>query len=98
MKYVAQVVLVLLSFVAFYYSMYWGWASGTGTPQAIIQKVPLKVASNVALVVSFVSFWTAVGMWLIPRMRRNRKSQANQSPDPTFASGTSPAGQEPRHR
>jgi hypothetical protein len=27
-----------------------------------------------------------------------KPEQANHSPDPTLASGTSPAGQEPRHR
>jgi hypothetical protein len=95
-KFVAQVILILLAFVAFYYSMYWGWASGTGTPQAVVAKAPLKVASNIALAASFVSFWTAVGMWIIPKMRRNRKSQANHPTDPTPVSVTPAAEQPPR--
>ena len=66
-----SIVLFLLSCVAFYYSLFWGWASGTGTAD----QPPLKFASNVALAVSFLSFWISVGIWLVPFFAKRRKKK-----------------------
>jgi hypothetical protein len=49
-------------------------------------------------------FFSAVSLLLLRGVSRKKLAEAilvqppNQSPDPTLASGTSPAGQEPRHR
>jgi hypothetical protein len=64
------VILVLLSVAAFYYSLFWGWASGTGT----VDQPYLKSASNVALAVSFVAFLASVALWL--RIFKKRRKQS----------------------
>lgn len=72
MKAASSIILFLLACAAFYYSLFWGWASGTGP----VDQPRLKFASNVALAVSFLSFWASVGIWLVPYLlkRRNKKS------------------------
>ena len=60
---------LLLAFIAFYYSLFWGWASGTGN----IPKPRLKFASTVALAVSFVSFWVFVGLWVVSHLRARKR-------------------------
>jgi hypothetical protein len=62
-------VLVVLAAVAMYYAMFWGWASGTG-PRS---QPSLKMASNMALGLSFVSFSSAIGMYLVPLVFRSPK-------------------------
>lgn len=67
----ASIVLFVLSCLAFYYSLFWGWASGAGVNQPA-----LKTASNVALVISFLSFWTSVGIWLVSFLLSRRKKNS----------------------
>jgi hypothetical protein len=69
---VSVVLLGALSFIAFYYSLFWGWASGTGTHD----NLALKRASNIALAVSFVSFWGAIAVWFFMRSLMRRKAAA----------------------
>ncbi len=75
----ATFLLLMLSAAAFYQSLFWGWASGTGP----VDQPQLKLASNVALGVSFVSFWSSVALWAVPYLKR--KSRPNQRPDGTSA-------------
>ena len=75
MKAAVSIILFLLACAAFYYSLFWGWASGTGH----VDQPRLKVASNVALAVSFLSFWTSVGMWLVPYLLKRRKKKSVSS-------------------
>ena len=70
-----SIALFLLSCVALYYSLFWGWASGAGS----VKQPALKVASNVALAVSFLSFWTSVGIWLVPYFVKRRKKKSVSS-------------------
>ena len=67
----SSIVLLILACAAFYYSLFWGWASGTGP----VDQPRLKFASNVALAVSFVSFWSSVGIWLVPYLAKKRKKK-----------------------
>jgi uncharacterized membrane protein YwaF len=69
------ILLFLLSCAAFYYSMFWGWASGAGS----VKQPALKTASNVALAVSFLSFWASVGIWLVPYFLKRRKKKSGSS-------------------
>jgi hypothetical protein len=71
-KRAAIIGLILLSAYAFYYSMYLGWASGTGTHD----QPNLKFGSNVALGVSFVLFWTGIGIWFVPHLLKIKKRRA----------------------
>jgi len=64
-------VLLLFSALAFYYSLFWGWASGSGP----VNQPHLKTASNVALAVSFIAFWSSVGIWLVPYLLKRRKGK-----------------------
>ena len=41
---------------------------------------------------------SVIKFWISECLTGNRKKRANQSSDPTLASGTSRAGHEPRHR
>ncbi len=75
MKAALSIILFLIACAAFYYSLFWGWASGTGP----VDQPRLKVASNVALVVSFLSFWTSVGIWLVPYLLQRRKKKSESS-------------------
>ena len=75
MKAAISIVLFLLACVAFYYSLFWGWASGTGP----VDQPRLKFASNVALAVSFLSFWASVGIWLVPYLLKRRKKKSESS-------------------
>ena len=61
--------LLLISAVAVYYSLFWGWASGTGS----VDQPPLKLASNIALGASFVSFWCSVALWVLPYFRSKKR-------------------------
>mgnify|MGYP001327281368 CR=1 FL=1 len=61
--------LLMTTVVAFYYSLFWGWASGTGP----VDQSHLKLASNVALGVSFVSFWSSVTLWVVPYFRNKKR-------------------------
>jgi hypothetical protein len=70
-----SIVLFLLSCAAFYYSLFWGWASGAGA----VDQPRLKFASNVALAVSFLSFWTSVGIWLVPYFLKKKKKKSGSS-------------------
>ena len=66
--------LLFLSALAFYQALFLGWASGASSEN----QPQLKTASNVALAVSFISFWTSVGIWLVPYLvRRMKKKRAN---------------------
>lgn len=67
-----SIVLLLFACAAFYYSLFWGWASGTGP----VDQPRLKFASNVALAVSFLSFWASVGIWLVPYLGKRRKKKS----------------------
>lgn len=49
--------LVMISLIGGYYSMFWGWASGAGNPP---NALALKTYSNVALIVSLCSIGTVV--------------------------------------
>lgn len=75
MKTFITICLLLLSGIALYYSMFWGWASGTGP----VDQPRLKFASNVALAVSFGSFWAAAGLWLVPLLAKKRKNTSSKS-------------------
>lgn len=74
---VTVVVLGALSFVAFYYSLFWGWASGTGTHH----NPALKRASNIALAFSFGCFWAAIAAWffICSLMRRKAAEGGTQA-------------------
>jgi hypothetical protein len=74
-KAVLSIIVFLLACVAFYYSLFWGWASGTGP----VDHPRLKFASNVAIAVSFLSFWTSVGIWVVPYLLKKRKKKSESS-------------------
>lgn len=69
------ILLFLLSCAAFYYSMFWGWASGAGS----VKQPALKTANNIALAVSFLSFWASVGIWLVPCILKKRRKKSESS-------------------
>lgn len=77
----ATFLLLMLAAAAFYYSLFWGWASGTGP----VDQPQLKLASNVALGVSFVCFWASVALWAVPYLKR--KKRPNQLSEPTAGNG-----------
>lgn len=66
------IVLLILSALAFYYSLFWGWASGTGP----VDQPGFEIASYIALAVSFASFWTSLGIWLVPYLLKRRKKKS----------------------
>ncbi len=68
----ATFLLLMLAVAAFYFSLFLGWASGTGP----VDQPELKLASNVALGVSFVSFWSSIALWVVPYLRRKRRLKA----------------------
>ena len=70
----AGILLFLQSCAAFYYSLFWGWASSAGS----VDQPRLKLASHVALAVSFVAFWASVGIWLVPRCLKLVKTKSGR--------------------
>ena len=71
----ATFMLVIFSAVAFYFALFWGWASGAGP----VGQPHLKVASEIALVASFTAFWSSVGIWLVPYLLKKRRKSLSSS-------------------
>jgi hypothetical protein len=61
----------MVSPIALYLGLYFGWASGIGPAG----HPHLKVASNVAFGVMFLSLAVAVGMWLLPYLMKRRRKK-----------------------
>jgi hypothetical protein len=69
------ILLLFLAALAFYYSLFWGWASVTGAGD----QPRLKTASNIALVVSLASIGTSIGIWLVPYLAKKRRISSNKT-------------------
>jgi hypothetical protein len=73
------IALIIFSAAAFYYALFWGWASGAGSPPNAHQ---LERSSNLALAASFLSFWGAVAIWVVPYARRRLQSRRRRHVHP----------------
>ena len=60
---VVTTVFIFISFVLFYYSLFWGWASGAGNPPNAEQ---LYRASRLVLWASGACLLAGLAVWLIP--------------------------------
>lgn len=64
---IIAVILSLLGFGALYYSMFWGWASGAGSPpNADALFVASRVAFGIAMVAGLASIVVGI-RWLVRR-------------------------------
>lgn len=68
---VGRAVLLLGALVLFYYSMFWGWASGAGNPPNAEE---LRVASRLALAGSILSLVLLLCLWLVPLLSKARRN------------------------
>jgi len=60
---IVTIAFLAIAFVLFYYSLFWGWASGAGNPPNAEQ---LSRASRLALWASGGSILGAIAVWVIP--------------------------------
>ena len=70
------ILLVAFAAVAFYYSMFWGWASGAGNPP---NAEGLKRSSDIAFWISCTSFVGALFLWFYPKRKKERGNQESKS-------------------
>ncbi|WP_221031928.1 hypothetical protein [Actomonas aquatica] len=82
----ATILLLIVSAVTLYLSLFWGWASGTGSAD----QPHLKFVSNIALGISFVSFWSSIGIWIVPRFMKRK--EPIHPPQPTHVSSADMRG------
>jgi len=66
-RFLIGLLLILFAGVSMYYSMFWGWASGAGSPP---NAEGLKRACYIAFWVSCSSFIFALILWFYPKRKK----------------------------